>query len=616
MTIRSSKSREVVAASGLCSQSPKMKRAAIFQKAILADFAFLKETNCLEDLYTRGLRLRESGGMLLPICRLQSGDEHLVALLSKWRRENSDDYPTRFSVTNSGTAEWLQTKLLDIPDRILFLIKDRYGNNVGHIGFANCLGSGCLMEIDNVVRGVKGTSSGIMSEAMVALIAWARTTLWPDGFFLKVLASNTHAIGFYQKLGFSEISREPLRLKVSGGTSSLETIDAVDTNPPDDYFVRMDLREEPGRKLGEEMILTAGPSISQKEVSYAYDAARYGWNNNWACYINRLESFFADYVGVNHAISTSSCTGAMHIALLALGIGPGDEVIIPDITWVATASAVLYVGAIPIFADVDKDTWLLSPDSVRSKITKKTKAIMPVHLYGHPCEMKNIMRIAEEHKLFVVEDAAPSIGAEYFGKKTGSFGDFSCFSFQGAKLAVTGEGGMLCTNNKTLRDKAFSIWDHGRKPGTFWINEKGLKYKMANIQAAIGLGQLERNDSMVEAKRRIFGWYERRLSAIPNFKLCREPANTRSIYWMTSAVLEQAAPVTRDELIAALKRRNVDTRPVFPAISQYPIWPVPQQPLPNAKFIGDNAVNLPSGVCLKESEVDYVCSAIREIMTP
>jgi perosamine synthetase len=595
---------------------PKMRRVEIFRKAVVADFAFLKETNRLEDLYTRGLRLGESGGMLLPICRLQSGDGNLVTLLSDWRRENSDAYPTRFPVTESGTAKWLKEKLLDVPDRILFLIKDRHGNNVGHIGFANCLGAGCLMEIDNVVRGVKGASPGIMSEAMVALLSWARTTLWPEGFFLRVLASNTHAITFYQKIGFSETLRESLRLKVSGETSSLETVDEADNNPPDDYFLRMDLREEPGNKLGEQMILTAGPSISQREGSYAYDAARYGWNNDWAKYLKQFEVAFTEYVGVKHAIATSSCTGALHIALTALGIGPGDEVIVPDITWVATANAVLYVGATPVFADIDRDTWLLDPDSVRAKLSTRTKAIMPVHLYGHPCDMQSIMQIARHHGLFVVEDAAPSIGAEFQGQRTGSFGDFACFSFQGAKLAVTGEGGMLTTNNDSLRERAYSIWDQGRKQGTFWIQSNGLKYKMSNVQAAIGLGQLQRNDSMVEAKRRIFEWYDRRLGAFPNLKLCREPTNTRSIYWMTSAVLEHSSPVTRDQLIAALKRRKVDTRPVFPAISQYPIWPVPQAPLPNAKYIGDNAFNLPSGVCLKESEVDYVCGAILDIMTP
>ncbi len=592
-----------------------MTTSSIFHKAIVSDFSFLKETNRLEALYTRGLSLEKTGGMLLPICRLHAGDQKLIGLLSDWRHKNQIAYPTRFPVTNSGTARWLVEKLLDVPDRILFLVKDKHGNDLGHLGFANCLSSDCQMEVDNVVRGVSGDSPGIMQEAMIALLSWARTTLWPTGFFLRVLASNKHAIKFYENLGFFESSRIPLQLKVSGETSSLEVLDFDDNSySPDDYFIRMELKEEPGRKTGEKMILTAGPSISPREASYAYDAARYGWNNNWAKYLKEFESAFAEYVGVKHAIATSSCTGALHIALTALGIGPGDEVIVPDITWVATANAVLYVGATPVFADIDKKTWVLDPNSVRAKIGTKTKAIMPVHLYGHPCDMHAIMQIAKENNLFVVEDAAPSIGAEFRGKRTGSFGSFACFSFQGAKLAVTGEGGMLLTNDDILYERAYSIWDQGRKPGTFWIQSNGLKYKMSNVQAAIGLGQLQRNDSMLEAKRRIFKWYEERLESVPNLVLCREPANTRSIYWMTSATLSDSSPISRDQLIVELKKVNVDTRPVFPAISQYPIWPVRQAALPASKYIGENALNLPSGVCLKESEVDYVCKSIQKLI--
>jgi len=592
-----------------------MKRLEIFNNAVKSSFHFLKETSHLEELYTRGIRLEKTGGMLLPICRLQCGDENLIKTLACWRGDNLDAYPTRFPVTIEGTEKWLSGKLLDVPDRILFLVKDRYGNDVGHLGFANCVNDDGMMEVDNVVRGVKDTAPGIMRDAMLSILQWARTTLWPEGFYLRVLASNTHAIGFYEDLGFRETNRTALRMKVTGDVAFFDAVGTDDEQPPDDFFVRMQLCEEPGPKPGEELILTAGPSISSREASYAYDAARYGWNNNWSKYLKEFESSFATYVSVKHAIATSSCTGALHIALTALGIGPGDEVIVPDITWVATANAVLYVGATPIFADIDRHTWLLSPESIRSKITAKTKAIMPVHLYGHPCEMDQIMQIAKEHNLFVVEDAAPSIGAEYHGRRTGSFGHFACFSFQGAKLAVTGEGGMLVTNDDSLRERAYSIWDQGRKPGTFWIQNNGLKYKMSNVQAGIGLAQLQRNDSMVEAKRRIFEWYDDYLQNVRHLRLCREPEGTRSIYWMTSALLEKSARLTRDEFISALRQRNIDTRPVFPAISQYPIWPTKQAPLPTAKLIGDSAVNLPSGVCLRRSDVEYVCRSIQEILS-
>ena len=224
------------------------------------------------------------------------------------------------------------------------------------------------------------------------------------------------------------------------------------------------------------------------------------------------------------------------------------------------------------------------------------------------------MAIAREHNLRVVEDAAPSIGAEVLGRRTGSFGDFAAFSFQGAKLAVTGEGGMLVTNDDALYERALSIWDQGRKPGTFWIQSNGLKYKMANTLAAIGLGQLERNDAMVEAKRRIFRWYEEGLAGVPGVKLNREMPWARSIYWMTSLLLDEGASLSRDGLRDALKQRKVDSRPVFPAISQYPIWPVRQAPQPTASRIGERAINLPSGVCLRREEVDYVCRCLRDIL--
>jgi perosamine synthetase len=370
----------------------------------------------------------------------------------------------------------------------------------------------------------------------------------------------------------------------------------------------------PARCVGDRLILTAGPSISGKEAWYALDAARSGWNSEWNKYIQRFETSFAHYIGTRYALSTSSCTGALHLALAALGIGPGDEVIVPDITWVATANAVVYVGATPIFADIEAGSWCLDPTSFESKITSRTKAVMPVHLYGHPAQMDRIMEIARKHNLRVIEDAAPAIGAEVEGRKTGTFGDFAAFSFQGAKLLVTGEGGMLVTSNEELFQKAYTIWDQGRRPGTFWIQETGFKYKMANVQAALGLGQLERVDEMIEAKRRIFSWYLEEIGDVRGIRLNREMPWARSIYWMSSIEVEESASVSRDELRKKLRERNVDTRPVFPAISQYPVWPVVQEPQPVARRVGDRAINLPSGVCLKRDQVAYIGRCIRGIL--
>jgi perosamine synthetase len=362
------------------------------------------------------------------------------------------------------------------------------------------------------------------------------------------------------------------------------------------------------------LILTAGPLISPRESVYAADAARNGWNSQWSRYLTQLETEFAAYVGTRYAIATSSCTGALHLALLALDIGPGDEVIVPDCTWVATANAVLYAGATPVFADVERESWTIDPASVESLITPRTKAVIPVHMYGHPSDMQAICALAERHGIAVVEDAAPSIGAECGGRRTGGFGDFGCFSFQGAKLMVTGEGGMLCTNDEALYRKVHKIWDQGRVPGSFWIDENGWKYKMSNIQAALGLGQLQHVDSMIEAKRRIASWYAEGLSGVEGITVWQEAPWARSIYWMSSIIVDDSARLDRDALRAALRVRNVDTRPVFPAISQYPIWPTQQGPQPNAKYIGDHGINLPSGVRLTEDEVAYTCRAIRRAL--
>ena len=366
--------------------------------------------------------------------------------------------------------------------------------------------------------------------------------------------------------------------------------------------------------IGEKMILTAGPSIGVREKIYSADATLNGWNNQWNKYLSQFEKEFAEYVGVNYAIATSSCTGAMHIALSALDIKKGDEVIVPDITWVSTANAVMLVGATPIFADVDIDTWTIDPKSVESLINEKTKAIMPVHLYGHPAKMDEIMALAKKYNLKIIEDAAPSIGAEFNGQKTGSFGDFSAFSFQGAKLLVTGEGGMLCTNDEDLYKRAYKIWDQGRVPGTFWIEELSSKYKMANIQAAIGLGQLQRNDLMVNKKRIINKWYYSRLKDVKGIRFFKESQFVKSICWMSCILLEEESNITRDVFCKKLKDLNVDTRPVFPTISQYPYWIKKQKEQPISKFISERAINLPSGVCLSKSEINYVCDQIIKIL--
>ncbi len=363
------------------------------------------------------------------------------------------------------------------------------------------------------------------------------------------------------------------------------------------------------------MILTAGPSVSSRELVYTLDAAMSGWNENSDYYLEKLSKSFSNFIGVNYAIPTSSCTGALHIALKALGIKKGDEVIIPNITWVATASVVQFVGAKPIFADVDMDDWNISPDEIKKLITKKTRVIIVVHLYGHPAKMKEIKAIAKKNNIKLIEDAAPAIGAKYMKKKCGTFGDFSAFSFQGAKLVVSGEGGILLTNNYDLYKKAKKIWDFGRnEKKTFWIDGPGLKYKMSNLQAAFTLAQLERVRELIINKRRIFNLYKKELKPLLGKKifLNEEIKNCKSIYWMTSLRIIDFKKISRNHLIKFLRNNKIDSRPIFPAISEYPIWRMNRKTTKNASILSKSVINLHSGVNLSFKQIEYICNKIKQ----
>ena len=361
------------------------------------------------------------------------------------------------------------------------------------------------------------------------------------------------------------------------------------------------------------VILTAGPSITLKEIEYVNDAVKNGWNEHWGDYIKRFEESFAEYIGVKHALTTSSCTGALHLALVALGIGDGDEVIVPDISWVATASVVRYVGAEPVFADVLADSWCIDHKSIEQRITNKTKAIIPVHLYGQPAGMNEIIRIAKKYGLKVIEDAAPSIGATFEGKRTGNFGDIAGFSFQGAKLMVTGEGGMLVTNNSELFETVKHYAEHGRSSTGFDITDIGFKYKMSNIQAALGLAQLERVDELIEKKVRIYEWYREGLIDVDGISMNKLNTETeKSIYWMSSVVLDKDFGITRDQLMLKLREKLIDTRPMFPQMSSFPMFK--QYDNKVSYHIAHNGINLPSGYDRTREEIEYISTSIKQIL--
>jgi|SRR6185369_1365661 len=361
------------------------------------------------------------------------------------------------------------------------------------------------------------------------------------------------------------------------------------------------------------IILTAGPSISQKEIKYVTDAVTNGWNFHYRDYLNKFEKAFAEYIGVKHAWAASSGTGALHAAVLALGIKKGDEVIIPEITFVASANVVEFAGAKPVFVDVERDTWTIDPKAIEKAITKKTKAIMPVHIYGNVADMDPIKKIAKKYGLKILEDACPAVGAEYKGKKTGNLSDIAAFSFQGAKSMVTGEGGMLVTDNDDLYEKAVYWGDNAKdKNKAFWNTDIAYMYRMSNLLAALGLGQLERNESFVDKKRKIFSWYQKRLKGIEGLSMNVEKTGTKSIYWMSSIVLDRNFGLIRDELIIRLKKELIDTRPFFYPLSMFPMWK--EQKTPNAHHVGLNGINLPSGVNITEEQVNYIAQKVKAIL--
>lgn len=366
-------------------------------------------------------------------------------------------------------------------------------------------------------------------------------------------------------------------------------------------------------KTPKKLILTAGPSISKKEVSYVNDAVQNGWNTHWGDYLHKFERSFVKYVGSKYAIATSGGTGALHLALATLGVGKGDEIILPEITYFACSDVISLLGAKPVFVDILPDTWCIDPEKIKGVINKRTKAIMPVHIYGNPCEMDEILEIARKHNLFIVEDACPALGSRYKGKQPGIFSDFGAFSFQGAKIAVTGIGGMLVTNNKKLFERAGFLNNHGEDLARkFWQTEIGYTFEMSNIQAALGLAQLERIDQFVSKKRKIFEWYSKRLGGVEGLSLNSERKMTMSNKWMSSIILDRDFGIRRDVLIKKLKEKLIDSRPFFYPISMFPMYK--EQNTPIAHHVGLNGINLPSGLNLKEWEVDYICSMLKNIL--
>ena len=338
------------------------------------------------------------------------------------------------------------------------------------------------------------------------------------------------------------------------------------------------------------------PSITELEIQYVTDAAANGWGENCYDYIIRFQNAFKEHLNVEYAIATSSCTGALHMGLAALGIGPEDEVILADTNWVATVAPIVYLGAKPIFVDISADSWCIDPDKAEEAITSKTKAIIVTHLYGNLCDMTKFLQIGEKYNVFIIEDAAEAIGSMYKEKRAGSMGNFGVFSFHGSKTLSTGEGGMLVTNDTNLHEKVLTLSNHGRHKNQkkqFWPDVLGFKYKISNVQAALGCAQLERIEELVARKRDILSFYRNSLRDIKNAKMNPEQPGTVNGAWMPTLVFDEQCVMSVDYLRDCLKKQDIDARVFFSPLSSLPMFS-PVRSNVNAYSIPERALNLPS----------------------
>ncbi|HVY61642.1 MAG TPA: DegT/DnrJ/EryC1/StrS family aminotransferase [Planctomycetota bacterium] len=363
--------------------------------------------------------------------------------------------------------------------------------------------------------------------------------------------------------------------------------------------------------------MLAAPDLSGNEAAYVNECLATNWISSKGRFIPEFEAAFARFVGTRHAIATCNGTVALHLALLGLGLGPGDEVIVPSLTYVATANAVTYCGARPVFADSDPETWCISPASIERLIGPRTRGIVPVHLYGQPCAMDEIREIARRRGLWVLEDCAEATGSTYDGRQVGSLGACAMFSFFGNKVVTTGEGGMVVTDDDALADRLRLLRGQGMDPHRrYWFPVVGYNFRMTNIEAAIGLGQIERIDKLIADRRRLAAAYRDRLATRAGLTLSPEAPRTRSVFWLFCILVPDAAG--RDPLMAALERDGIETRPFF-----YPLHTLPMYAghatdggCPVAVDLAARGINLPTSSYLADADVAAISDAVLRNLRP
>lgn len=356
-------------------------------------------------------------------------------------------------------------------------------------------------------------------------------------------------------------------------------------------------------------------SLGGNELAYVSEAILTGWISSAGSFVKKFEDSCAKFLGVKYAIACSSGTAALHLAMRSLGIKEGDEVIVPSLTFIATANCVTYVGAKPVFVDAEPEYFTIDVNEIEKHITKRTKAIIPVHLYGHTAKMDSIMKIAKRYKLWVVEDAAEAIGAEFKGEKVGSIGDIGVFSFYGNKIITTGEGGMVTTNNKSVADTVRLSLNHGMSPKNhYWHTVLGYNYRMTNLQAAIGVAQVEHIRETLRKKRWVAKVYKRYLARTQGITLPKEAPWAYHVYWMYPLLIdEERFGISREELQKILAKFHIDTRPFFPPLHRQPIYQKANErlSLPVSERLWANGIYLPSSVNLLESDIQFIAEKIK-----
>ena len=373
--------------------------------------------------------------------------------------------------------------------------------------------------------------------------------------------------------------------------------------------------------MSDRFLPVATPSIGPLEKAYVAAAVESGWVSSAGPYIRKFEQAFASYTDCSHAIATCNGTAALHLILAALRIGPGDEVIVPSLTFIATAHAVLQTGATPVFADVDAETWCIDPAAVERAMTPSTRAIIAVHLYGHPADMEALGSIARRRGVVVIEDAAEGLGAAIGGRPAGSLATAAAFSFYGNKTITTGEGGMVTTNDARLAERIEFLKDHGmHKTRRYFHTELAFNYRMTNLQAALGCAQMERIGELVEQRRRVFHWYSAKLRSVGGIRLNYERPGFRSGYWLPCVVLDNHSEADRAAVQQELTRQEIDTRPFFvpmhllPHLQRYKAVSRDGAGCPQAAYLAERGFNIPSGVHIGPEECDRVSAELKAIL--